>query len=134
MPVGTFLLFAGREPNRGDDGRGILREFPRMRAFAIFPPGSSEKESVARAKQGPHPWEFPIDVRPCLELVLDLARKAGQTVKLVDVNRPEDDRELVGRFVDESHVLPMLVAPSGARLEGLDAFSPAAVRSFLGRG
>lgn len=134
MTVGTFLLFAGGEPYRGDDGRGILRHFPRMRAFSISRPEFSEKASVARAKKEPHPWEFPIDVRPCLELVLDLAKKAGQTVKLVDVNRPQDDVELVGRFVNESHLLPMLIAPSGARLEGLDAFSPAAVRSFLARG
>ncbi len=134
MLAGRFLLFAGGEPHQDDDARRVVRRLPRYRAFTVFLPSQFEKVYGATDPAGGHPWEFPADVRPCLELVLELAKKLGRTVKIVDVNRPEDDAHLVGQWVGPSRVLPLLIAPSGARLEGLGAFSPGNVRSFLARG
>ena len=126
-----FLMFAAGEPNRGDDGRRILRHFPRMRAFSILPPEQTEQHFSRELADEAAPWEFPIDVRGCVDLVLDLAKRTGRAVVVVDVNRPAERRVDVERWTTPGGVLPVLVAPTGARLEGLDAFTPGAVKRFL---
>lgn len=126
-----FLLFAAGEPNRGDDGRRILRHFPRMRAFSILPPEQTEERFSKSLAAEPAPWGFPLDVRACVDLVLDLAERVGRAVVVIDVNRPAERRVDVERWTSPEGLLPALIAPTGARLEGLDAFTPAAVRRFL---
>jgi hypothetical protein len=132
--LGGFFLFAGGEPDRGDDGRRILKHFPRMRAFSILPPEQTEKRFAAGLKSEPEPWEFPLEIRGCVELVIEIARQLGKSVTVVDVNRPGAQEGNVARLVHEGDLMPMLVAPSGARLEGLAEFTPGVVKKFLVRG
>ena len=64
-------------------------------------------------------------------MVLSLAAKCGVTVRVIDVDRPGPEAELVGRWVSAEDPLPLLVRPDGARLEGDEAFQPARVAEFL---
>ncbi len=139
--AGTFYFIAGGETDRGDDGRMILPHLVRFRAFtlpepyrAARPPADFDKPFVESETNAPRPWEFPIDVRQCLELVLDLARRLGKKVVVIDVNRPGDQTEVARRWADADPLYPLLVSALGDRLEGLSDFTPTAVRDFLRRG
>ncbi len=129
---GEFLLFAGGEVDRGDDAREMVKKLPRFHAFFAYPAGAVAPEP-ARGPDGQPAWKFPPDVAGCVELALDLAKKMGIRVRVVDVNLPKADAGLVDRWVAPQNVLPMMVSPRGERLEGMDAFVPRTVRAFLSR-
>lgn len=131
---GRFLLFAGGEPDRGDDGRRILRHFPRLRAFSILPPEHTEAAFVAANAAEARPWMFPIEVRSCIVLVQDLGLRLGRTVAVVDANRPAGEAAAVARWVRSDTRFPLLVSPSGRSLEGPESFTPGAVKRFLKQG
>lgn len=96
-----------------------------------------------RTYQGPsEPWGDwePGDVLPdqvygeqgrCGRMVLELAARAGVSVKIVNVEDPGEDRILVSRWVGPDEQLPMLVRPDGATLSGEADFVPAIVKRFL---
>jgi len=123
----VFLLFAGGEPNRGDDGRAIASGLKRQ--TLIFPTVTPNPPSQATP-----PWEFPVEQRSCIKLVTEMAEPTGDRVRVIDVNSPGTDRRLVDRWAGSDSLLPVLVAPSGRRLEGLDAFVPGRLRRFLASG
>ena len=77
------------------------------------------------------PWHFPVEQRTCIRLVDELAESLGRTVMVIDVNWPEFHTDLVERWVGPNTLLPLLVAPDGRRLEGLESFVPSIVRRFL---
>jgi len=52
-------------------------------------------------------------------------------VSIVDVNQPAGFQALVARWVGPNDVLPILVRPDGARLEGIEEFGPRRVRRFI---
>lgn len=125
----SFLLFAAGEPDRGDDGRAlaseiqqptILQSIPRISGHSF--PGPAPDEV---------PWHFPVEQRACIRLVNELAESLGRAVTVIDVNWPESDRDLVERWTGPNTLLPLLVAPDGRRLEGLESFVPSRVRRFL---
>lgn len=76
-------------------------------------------------------WLIPADQVMCVELVAEAIRASGRTVKLVDVNRPGDDRGLVQQYVSPGDILPILLRPDGARLEGVESFTPSELRRFV---
>ena len=124
----AYLLFAAGEPDRGDDGRRMASQLtvptillsPRISGSSSPDPPSVEV-----------PWHFPVEQRSCVRLVTDIAQSMGRVVSVVDVNWPERDRDLVERWIGPSTLLPLLIAPDGRRLEGIEAFVPARVRRFL---
>ncbi len=67
-------------------------------------------------------------------LVLEIARGRTLSVKVVDVNDPGDDRELLRCYGIEESVLPVLVRPDGARLVGDSELEPERLRRFLDGG
>lgn len=121
-----FLLFAGGEPDRGDDGRGMASQLgPFKRLIQL--PGRPD----LGPGEGELPWQFPVEQRACVRLVLDMARSVGRVVQVVDVNRPAGDRDLVERWVTPETVLPLLISPDGRRREGAESFVPSQIRKFL---
>jgi hypothetical protein len=67
----------------------------------------------------------------CGRMVLDIARRVGLRVKVVDVNRPGADADLVQRLIRPDDDLPVLIRPDGARLSGEGSFVPKTVERFL---
>jgi hypothetical protein len=63
--------------------------------------------------------------------VLDLAATCGTRVRVVDVEHPGTDAELVRQYASPERVLPILVRADGARLDGADAMVPARLAPFL---
>ncbi|HXY46592.1 MAG TPA: hypothetical protein VEK13_01680 [Thermoplasmata archaeon] len=126
----SFLLFAAGEPDRGDDGRAIASQLtvptilhsPRVSSGSSTGPPSEELL-----------WHFPVEQRACVRLVTDIAKSMGQVVTVIDVNWPEGDRDLVERWMGPNSLLPMLIAPDGRRLEGIESFVPSRVRRFLAK-
>ena len=51
----------------------------------------------------------------------------------MDVNRPGEHLDLVHRVVGPNDVLPILLRPDGARLEGTENFVPDVLSRFLSR-
>lgn len=66
-------------------------------------------------------------------LVLDVARRNGLSVKVVNVNDPGDDRVLTQRHLGPDDALPVLIRPDGARLAGEESFVPSTLERFLAR-
>jgi hypothetical protein len=77
------------------------------------------------------PRHLPMPEGQCVEMVLEIARKEGRRVTVIDVDRAGERQPLVNRWVGENDVLPLLIRPDGARLEGLEEFLPARVRRFI---
>jgi hypothetical protein len=76
---------------------------------------------------------FPAEQVMCAQRLMDAAKSRGRTVEVVDVNDPGPDRALVERWVSSADILPLAVRSDGARLEGAEAFTRAAVDAFLSR-
>jgi hypothetical protein len=93
--------------------------------------GSPPSGASALPSSDDSPWHLPPQQIQCVNLVLDLAKRAGRRVTLIDVNRPAGNQNLVDRWVGSNGLVPMLVRSDGARLQGLDDFVPATVRRFI---
>lgn len=63
------------------------------------------------------------DQARCLALVEELARKRGYQVKVVDVSKVGRLEQLVTQHLRGVTTFPVLVSPSGTRLEGVEAFT-----------
>jgi hypothetical protein len=143
---GEILLFVAGEP---DSGIGSLQEgktnvFDRVIDAALpfgghipvsrssNPPGDVPPLGEAAASTtGDRPWHLPPEQLRCVDLVLSVARRERKEVTVVDVNRASAQQALVDRWVGPKDVLPLLVRPDGARLEGVEEFVPQRVRRFL---
>lgn len=138
---GTVVLFLGGDPalaarlaalpERTSGSLGTAVSVRRL-FFPQPPTRGTRGASPTPPPQGSDtPVAFPADQVLCAQRVTDAATKAGKAVKIVDVNDPGDDREMVQRFVGESSILPIAVRFDGARLEGAEAFTGRAVRHLL---
>jgi hypothetical protein len=78
------------------------------------------------------PWHLPAQQIMATNLVFEVAGSLGQTVRLIDVNQPGRDQDLVTRWVGDGGVVPLLVRTDGRRLQGLEEFLPKKVRRFIG--
>jgi len=76
-------------------------------------------------------WHLPPEQVDCINLVLQLARREGRDVTIVDVDRAEGRQDLIDRWVGADDSLPILVRPDGARLKGIEQFVPRKVRQFI---
>lgn len=74
---------------------------------------------------------FPPEQVMCAQRLLDVAKRMGRTVRIVDVEAPGEDAALVRQYVAPGDVLPMAVRSDGERLEGEESFDTATLRRFL---
>ena len=132
LPSGpALLLFVGGDPQLAESLGAFPRAFPRLLGF-IVPPTlliGSARGDPPRASEAP--WLIPADQLMASERLSEAIRGTPRTVKVIDANQPGDDRALVERYLTPADVLPVLVRPDGARLEGAEAFSPSNLRAFL---
>jgi hypothetical protein len=138
-----LILFVAGEPDSGvgslqDSGASFFGRLGGGFAPATMYLGMHEK--AAPVGETPPPstaqqraWHLPPGQVDCVNMVLDLAERAGRKVTVIDVNRPLEHEELVHRWVRSDDLLPMLVRSDGPRLMGLEKFVPRKVRQFIDR-
>ncbi|HTT26170.1 MAG TPA: hypothetical protein VMH90_04320 [Thermoplasmata archaeon] len=133
-PVDLILFVSGGPPS-GPDLQTIQYGRVTQRFFGALavPGGWSPARPIGQdpSAEPPDDWRLPADAVMCVEVVESEARRVHREVRVVDVNRPGDDRPLVEQWITPSDVLPLLLDPSGRRLEGVENFQRAAVRAFL---
>jgi hypothetical protein len=125
-----LLMFVAGEPGSGEQPGwklvgfldGSIRQRAAKRSAGNPPPLGAT---------GSEPWHFPPELVKHINLVVGVAHREGRTVTIVDVNRAGDLQALVDRFVGPNDVLPILVRPDGARMEGTENFVPEGVRQFM---
>jgi hypothetical protein len=135
--TGSLLFFVGGDPSVQDELDRFPPSFRRTLVTFLLPPGMLFPGTPRSTRSDPEaPWTIPADQLMCAERLTAAVHKTGRplTVKVIDVNRPGDDRELVQRYVGPGDVLPVLVRPDGLRVEGAEAFTPAVLRRFLSTG
>jgi hypothetical protein len=143
MGPNDLVMFVAGEP---DSGRPSLRQSTvsgLTRAVgAVVPLGV-----VMKSPQGPPTdsgtvpsqssrgtrWHLPPEQVHCINTVLEVAEQEDRQVAIVDVDRSDGRPDLVARWVGPDDVLPLLVRPDGARLQGIENFSPRTVRRFVRR-
>ena len=135
-----LLLFVSGETDSGADpfrdvSSSVLSRTTGMmfgEAFGGKPAGSSDwkaaQDPSSRARGQLH---LSLEESQCTRLVLEIAADEGRQVTVVDVNRADDHRDLVSRWVGPDELLPLLVRPDGARLAGAEQFVPKGVRRFI---
>jgi hypothetical protein len=137
---GSFVLFVAGEPDTGADPFKDVQTSIVRRLAGVVVGGAvvgghgkrKKREADERAaSQGLPPWILPREQQQCIELVEDAAQELQRSVTLVDVNRPEGNQSLVDRWFTPDSILPLLVSPSGERLEGNERFTPTTIRRFL---
>jgi len=131
---GTLLLFVGGDPSLAEGLRHFPRAIPLLAGFLIPPSLLLEGSSSRRPSARDATLLIPADQVMAVERLGDAVKGSPRTVRVVDVNRPGNDRYLVEGLVGPQDVLPILVRPDGARLEGAESFSPAALRKFVSVG
>ena len=75
--------------------------------------------------------EVPAEQARCGRMTLDIARRMGRSIRVVDVSRELAPRDVVETPDGEEAFFPILVRPDGARLSGESDFTPGRVRRFL---
>lgn len=130
MAPPPLLMFVGGQPDRDDESE-VPPSFVERLASIVSPRLIRKPPDPSDLPAGPVPWYVPGYQMMCVEMVVEIAEPMGQAVKVVDVNLPGDDRELVEEFVGSSDVLPILVRPDRKRLEGLESFRPSRLKEFL---
>lgn len=125
-----MLFFVGGDPTVGEAMAafpGPVGGFARIYFPVFWTP-------LVRPKPPDPPeaaWRLPAGQIHCLEMLAKVAGPSGPAVRVIDVNRPGDDRDLVTRWVGSGDVLPVAVREDGSRLVGEEAFTPAGLRTFL---
>lgn len=76
-------------------------------------------------------WRLPAVQTQVANQVLDVAGSRGLDVTIVDVNRPRGWEEVIEHAVGANESLPILLAPDGSRLVGLESFSRKALERFV---
>ncbi len=137
----SLLLFIGSEPGPEMSRRGPQWGFGRRVFGYIAPPMLAAPKTPPPRVPAPGdstidpdgPRHLPPPEVVCVDLVQEVAQATGWSVELVDVNNPGERAALVARYVSDNDVLPILVRPDGARLEGAEQFESRTVRRFLRR-
>jgi hypothetical protein len=100
--------------------------------MSVLPPpwhvGSAEppEDPVSHAD-----WQIPAPLVACVQAVLDVVRRHHRSIRVVDVNRPGEYAEQVHEYVVTPHTFPVLVAPDGRRLEGIESFGESTLERFM---
>lgn len=126
----SLLLFVAGDPDLAHS----LGRFPRVtsRLLGFFiPPSLVSPGTEGAPLETDGMWLVPADQLMCAERLAETVKGSPYTVRMVDVNRPGDDRPLVERYVTAQDVLPIVVRPDGSRLVGLESFTPGSLRRFL---
>jgi|HubBroStandDraft_1064217.scaffolds.fasta_scaffold14723_6 hypothetical protein len=141
-PIDLIMFIAG-EP---DSGRPSLRQST-VSSLARAVGAAVPLGLVMKSSQGPTTvsgtspsqsyrgtrWHLPPEQVHCINTVLEVAEQEDRKVAVVDVDRSDGRQDLVARWVGPDDVLPLLVRPDGARLQGIENFSPRTVRRFVRR-
>jgi hypothetical protein len=146
MSVGTasqrLVLYVASEPGSywpelGTGSAGGVPAMFRTSLARLFVPGGGRSSPlpavppVAVSDTPDIPADLPPSVEQCVALVLDLARRSGWSVRIVDVTGGPAALEDGTLPPGDGAVFPVLVRPDGARLQGEDQFVPSTVRRFL---
>jgi hypothetical protein len=124
-----FVLFASSERVRGDEAYVVASSLSRFRAFQFFAPTGPDPKATRDPDGGPR-YEFPGEVGRCVRMAVELAKSTSTALRVIDITRPGDAGDLIQRWVTPETLFPLLVAPDGRRLEGIDWFVPSIVRKF----
>jgi hypothetical protein len=129
-PSGEFLLFAASQPDRGE---GLVAPVSALDRFLLGKALSNYPvDPVApRGTDGAEPRYFPGEQGRSVRIALEIAETEGRRVRLIDVSAPGDRAALVDRFVGAGSLLPLLIAPSGRRLEGPTDFIPSRLTTIF---
>ena len=145
-PLGLLVLFVAGEPQVLPDIRqSTAGTGERIAGSVLSRAGAAFKDrrfgfSENRPRtndleqppsSGQPPWRLPPSQAACLDIVLEAAKRQQRTVLVVDVDRPGEHRDLVNRYLGPDDVLPLLIRPDGARLEGEEEFTSTKVRKFI---
>lgn len=128
-PDPPFLLFAASEHDPSVEGLDAVAGMGE-RLLSI---GAASGRARTAARSAPTE-NFPGEQGRSVRLALDIGESLGRTVRVIDLSHPGDDQELATRYARGEPLLPLLVAPSGRRLEGLDRFVPAQLKRFFQAG
>ncbi|MCI4373607.1 MAG: hypothetical protein L3K02_08210 [Thermoplasmata archaeon] len=133
-----LLLFVSGEPETGvDPFRDIQSPWARLFAGSVRLFGHRRPRDVEdltrslTSSTGAGRLRLPPDQIQCVNQVVRLAGKAGRTVRIVDVNEPVGQENLVARWTGPNDVFPLLIRPGGAKLVGEEAFLARKVRRFI---
>jgi hypothetical protein len=135
-----LLLFVAGEPDSGQGSTQVLDSSVARRLTGFLAGGwmfmtrndpPAPAASALPSAADSQPWHLPQPQIQAVNLVVEVAEGAGRRVGLVDVNRPEGRQALVDQWVGSDGVLPLLVRPDGARLQGIEEFHPRNVRTFI---
>lgn len=134
-----LVLFVAGEPDSGAPSPRDTTISMGSRVFGTIVPLSLVMKSGQRPSYSPdsaeppspRAWRLPPQQIHCVNRVLHIARREGRTVTVVDVDRAAARQDLVDRWVGADDVLPLLVRPDGARLEGLENFGARSLRRFI---
>lgn len=136
-----LLLFVAGEPDTGPPSlrdstipssvRLIGSIVPLGLVMKAAKPTSTDSEQ-GRFERSEHPaWHLPPAQIHCVNTVFEIAEEEKRELTVVDVDRPKGRQDLVARWVGPDNVLPLLVRPDGARVEGVENFAPERVRRFI---
>jgi hypothetical protein len=140
VPKSDFLLFVSGEPDQGLSARSVPTSFSLRLAGGVLPTYlfmNSPPNLTAQAEYGQpdlaegRPWRLPADQIMCVNMVDEIAEHQLRGVALIDVDRPSGREALVRKWIGPNDVLPVLVRPDGARLQGFEEFNARKVRKFI---
>jgi len=131
LAPGTLLLFLGGDPDLPAMRQPIRQRYTMLERLFLPRTTGAGPSTPVPPRDPAAPWPYPVAHVMCAQRLADAARRTGRAVKTVDVNRPGEDRALVEGFVGPNDVLPFVVRSDGARLEGAESFTPAALRKFV---
>lgn len=129
-PEPPFLLFAASEHDPSVEGLDAVAGMG-ARLLSI---GAASWRARSAATPNAPTENFPGEQGRSVRLALDIGESLGRAVRVIDLSHPGDDQELATRYARGEPLLPLLVAPSGRRLEGLDSFVPAQLKRFFQTG
>lgn len=122
------LLFVAGAPDPGELRPPIAGAWGRM----LMPASMVLSAGPPPSTPPPGAWHLPREMEMAVEVVMKEADRRQIPVRVVDVNRPGEDRPLVERYITPDDLLPLLVRSDNTRLEGFEQFTPAEIRQFLG--
>ena len=125
-----MLLFVAGAPDPGDERPRPMPFWSRMMS-GVAPGYPFAPSGLREGEVEPGAWHLPGDMQIAVDTVHEEATRRHLSVRVIDVNRPGPDRELVEKYVGSEDLLPLLVRSDNGRLDGLENFTPGAVRRFL---
>lgn len=128
---GLVLYVRSLPPEPRPDLRDVGYPFGRIFGWAPGWGTSRAHPPTNAPKRESGPPEVPAEQSRCAQMTLDIARRMGRPVRVVDVTVELAPRDVVETPEGEPAFFPILVRPDGARLSGESDFTPGGVRRFL---